>query len=88
MEDILWGIPNACVRVDDILLAWKTCAEHLQTLQDVLQRLKDTGARLKKRKCVFLAPEVVYLGLKIDKWYSSCAGESQGHLGDASTNRC
>ena len=67
MENILRGIPNVRVRVDDILLARKTRAEHLKTLRDVLQRLKDAGARLKKRKCVFLAPEVVYLGLKIDQ---------------------
>ena len=67
MENILRGIPNVRVRVDDILLAGKTRAEHLKTLRDVLQRLKDAGARLKKRKCVFLAREVVYLGLKIDQ---------------------
>ena len=67
MENILRGIPNVRVRVDDILLARKTRAEHLKTLRDVLQRLKDAEARLKKRKCVFLAREVVYLGLKIDQ---------------------
>ena len=67
MENILRSIPNVCVRVDDILLAGKTRAEHLKILRDVLQRLKDAGARLKKRKCVFLAPKVVYLGLKTDQ---------------------
>ena len=66
MENILRDIPNLRFRVDDILLAGKTRAEHLKILRDVLQRLKDAGARLKKRKCVFLAPEVMHLGLKID----------------------
>ena len=66
-ENILRSIPNVPVRVDDRLLAGKTCAKHLQTLQDVLQRLKDARARLRKRTCVFLAREVVYLGLKIDQ---------------------
>ena len=32
-----------------------------------MQRVKGTGVRLKKRKCVFLAPKVVYLGLKTDQ---------------------
>ena len=36
MENILRSIPNVCVRVDDILLAGKTRAEHLKTLRDVL----------------------------------------------------
>ena len=66
MENILRGIPYVQVRIDDILVAGRTKEEHLDSLRQVLQRLIDAGARLKKKKCVFLASEVIYLGLKID----------------------
>lgn len=55
------------VRVDDILITGKTRDSHLKTLSDVLDRFKKFGIRLKKRKCAFLAKEVVYLGFKITK---------------------
>ena len=66
MENILRGIPYVQVRIDDILVAGRSKREHLASLHQVLQKLKDAGARLKKKKCVFLASEVIYLGLKID----------------------
>ncbi|KAK7095401.1 hypothetical protein V1264_006813 [Littorina saxatilis] len=67
MENLLRGIPKVYVRIDDILVAGTTRDEHLQTLRTVMQRLKSAGAKLKKKKCVLLATEVVYLGLKIDQ---------------------
>lgn len=39
----------------------------MKTLSDVLDIFKKFGIRLKKRKCTFLAKEVVYLGFKITK---------------------
>ena len=44
-----------------------TEAEHLQTLNQVLQWLESAGLTLKKEKCVFAAPSVTYLGHTIDK---------------------
>ena len=67
MENLLRGIPDVYMRIDDILVSVKTQTEHLQTLRTVLQRLKEAGARFKKKKCVFVASEVVYLGLKINR---------------------
>lgn len=67
MENLLRGIPHVYVRIDDILVAGKTRDEHLRTLRTVLRRLHEAGAKLKKKKCVFLATEVIYLGLKIDQ---------------------
>ena len=66
MENILRGIPYVQVRIDDILVAGRSKEEHLDCLRKVLQRLKDAGARLKRKKCEFLTSEVVYLGFKID----------------------
>lgn len=67
IEGLLRGPANVYVRIDDILVAGKTRDEHLTTLRTVLQRLKEAGAKLKKKKCVFMATEVIYLGLKIDQ---------------------
>ena len=67
LENVVQGIPNVFVRVDDILITGKTRDSYLKTLSDVLERFKKIGIRLKKRKCTFLAKEVVYLGFIITK---------------------
>ena len=66
MESLLSGIPGVVVYIDDILITGKTEADHLAALEEVLKRLEEAGLRLKKDKCVFLAPSVVYLGYKVD----------------------
>lgn len=38
------------VYLDDLLIAGKTEQEHLQQLQNVLQRLQESGLRVKKSK--------------------------------------
>ena len=65
METVLQGIPNVCVYLDDILVTGATDEEHLQTLDHVLSRLEDVGARLKKGKCEFMLESVKYLGHRI-----------------------
>ena len=67
METLLQGIPGLCVFLDDIIITGKSKKEHLAHLQEVLHRLSDAGLRLKRQKCTFMAPEVVYLGYKISK---------------------
>ena len=54
-----------CVYLDDILVTGATDEEHLQTLDHVLSRLEDVGARLKKGKCEFMLESVKYLGHRI-----------------------
>ena len=41
--------------------------EHLHNLDKVLSRLATAGMRLNVDKCTFMAPEVTYLGYRIDK---------------------
>ena len=41
--------------------------EHLENLEEVLKRLSEAGLRLKRKKCAFMAEEVVYLGQKINR---------------------
>lgn len=67
MDNLLQGIPQVVVRVDDILVTGNDNATHLQNLETVLERLENAGLRLRQDKCVFMAPEVVYLGYKIDR---------------------
>ena len=62
MENLLKGIPQVVVYIDDILVTGKTEAEHLQHLKEVLARLQKAGMRLKKSKCSFMMEKVTYLG--------------------------
>ncbi len=64
METLLNGIPGVVVYTDDILITGETDQDHLATLEEVLARMEDAGPRLRKDKCVFLAPLVVYLGIR------------------------
>ena len=42
-------------------------AEHLDTMDQVLNHLKTAGLRLKQRKCAFMLESVNYLGHKISQ---------------------
>ena len=66
MDSLLQGIPHVAVYVDDILLTGESTEEHLATLDTVLQRLGTAGMRLKRKKCIFVAKEVEYLGHRIN----------------------
>ena len=67
MENLLQGIPQVIVRIDDILVTGKTRHDHLKHLKQVLERLDKAGIHLKLKKCVFLQGEVVYLGHRINR---------------------
>ena len=68
MEKLLQGIPGVVVYFDDILVTGENEERHLASLTEVLDRLKQSGLRLKRNKCRFLAPAVEYLGYKIDRY--------------------
>ncbi len=67
MENLLQGIPQVAVYIDDILVTGKSAAEHLHHLEEVLHRIDSAGMRLKRSKCRFMLPEVQYLGHRISK---------------------
>ena len=56
------------VYFDDILVTGDSAAESFQNLDQVLERLDNAGARLKKEKCTFDAEEVVFLGHRINRF--------------------
>ncbi len=60
METLLKDIPRVTVITSD------TEAEHLETIELVLNKLSTCGLRAKKEKCIFMASSVVYLGHLID----------------------
>ena len=66
MDAILQGVPHTVCFLDDILVTGSTQQEHLQNLEEVLKRLRDQGARVKKGKCAFLQKSVEFLGHRID----------------------
>ena len=66
MESLLQGIPNVVVYLDDILITKSTEKLHLETLGEVLRRIQEAGLKLRREKCVFTAPSVVYLSYRID----------------------
>ena len=65
MEGLLQGIEHISIYIDDILITGRTEEEHLHTLSEVLKRLEAAGMRLKREKCIFMAPSVEYLGHRI-----------------------
>ena len=66
MENLLQGIPNVIVRMDDILISGKDDNHHMANLEAVLKKLSEAGLRLQKEKCFFMVPEVTYCGYVIN----------------------
>lgn len=61
MENLMKDL-EVVVYLDDLLITGKTEQDHLQKLQAVLQRLQESGLRVKKAKCEFGKKQIEYLG--------------------------
>ncbi|XP_041957495.1 uncharacterized protein K02A2.6-like [Alosa sapidissima] len=61
MENLMKDL-DIVICLDDLLITGKTEHEHLQKLQKVLQRLQESGLRVKKSKCEFGKEQIEYLG--------------------------
>ena len=66
MDSILQGLPQVICYLDDILVTGATAKEHLENVEEVLHRLKDSGVTLKREKCSFFEESVEYLGRVVD----------------------
>ncbi len=66
MDTILQGVEGVACYIDDIIITGQTTEEHLERLEELLQRLLQHGMHVKKSKCRFLQPSVIFLGHRID----------------------
>ena len=65
MQLTLSGIENVVYYLDDILIFSTDLESHLETLEQVLQRLKEHGIELGLNKCEFCKDTVQFLGFKV-----------------------
>lgn len=62
LQDILSGIDNILVYVDDIVVVANDMATHNATLRQVCKRLTEAGVSLNKEKCKIATDRIEFLG--------------------------
>ena len=69
MELVLAGLDtkSCLVYIDDIIVFGDTEQAHLRNIEEVFQRIRAAGMKLKPKKCCLAREEVVFLGHKIGK---------------------
>ena len=66
VENLLQGLTNVCVYIDNIPVSGDSEADPMQKLEQVLSCLSSTGITLKQSKCTFATNSVEYLDHIID----------------------
>ncbi len=61
MEGVLRNLQNVIVYIDDLLIHSDTHEQHLQILEQVLERLQQNHLKINLEKCIFGNKEVSYL---------------------------
>ena len=84
MDKVLQGLKGVVCRVDDILITGRTDEEHLDRLEDVVNRLAKANFRCNLKKSKFLREEVKYLGYLINRVGIRPCQEKVGTLKEAS----
>lgn len=69
MEEVLGDLHlDICfIYLDDLIIFSKTYEEHLDRIQRVLQRLRESGLKLSTKKCTFFQEKVKYIGHIVSK---------------------
>lgn len=67
LEQMFADMPRVGVFLDDVIITGGDDSEHKTTLNEVFDRLKRFGLKVKKEKCTFFADSVTYLGYVISK---------------------
>ena len=64
MEMALQGLQwiTCLIYIDDIIVFGKNFEEHINRVEEVLERIEAAGLKLKPAKCLLLQQEVVFLG--------------------------
>ncbi len=66
MDRLFRHLPFVFVYLDDILIASRSDAEHMDHLRQVLEILQDNGLQINPAKCIFSAPSLSFLGHHVD----------------------
>ena len=66
MHEVLRGVPNCFVYIDDIMIFSESEEDHWKHLSEVFNRLEHFGLILNQDKCVFAVKEVDFLGHRVD----------------------
>ena len=59
------GITNTLIYIDDVIIHTKDHDQHVQILDQTLQRMAQHGLKINLDKCYFGAKEVAYLGFTL-----------------------
>lgn len=62
ISDLISGIQGARNLSDDIIIHGKTQADHDRALMQTLEKLRSSGAKLNKDKCVFSVNKITFFG--------------------------
>ena len=62
INEVLTGCTFTMGYLDDIIIFSKTEEEHLQHLEEIFERLRQAGLKLKLQKCNFFKKHIQYLG--------------------------
>ncbi|PAA73574.1 hypothetical protein BOX15_Mlig008794g1 [Macrostomum lignano] len=66
MDCLLQGITSTACFIDDLIITGKDDSSHLNSLEQVLEKLSQSGLRCKLEKCQFMQTSISYLGHRID----------------------
>ena len=66
IEELLQGIPNVGIFLDNILIMGATDDNHLKNLRTVLEHLEKANLCLKRAKCHFMQSRLCTLGHQVD----------------------
>ena len=83
MRQVLRGIPQVEVFMDDVLIHTASFAEHLQILDQVFARLEEYHLTVKPSKCELARSRVDYLGHSVGEGGCSCQGAKVRQIRDA-----
>lgn len=62
MRNVLQGIPNVVHYIDDVLIHTQSWEEHVKTLSQVLQRLREVNLAARPSKCALGFDTIKFLG--------------------------
>jgi hypothetical protein len=65
MEQVLRGLQNILIYIDDMLIHTDTHEKHLEALEQVIMRLHKHHLKISLKKCLFGDKQVSYLGFTL-----------------------